>query len=91
MYIETHLRRRFGCHLPVVVLGICEILDAQRQTFENVPFIYKAARLPFFGLTSDMAKVRRFDGLPKHFILFLLIVGYILCFIWKVYRIRVKI
>ena len=37
-------RRRFGCHLPVVVFGICEILDTQRQTFENVFLIYMTAR-----------------------------------------------
>ena len=30
------LTQTLRCHLSVVVLGICEILDTQRQTFENV-------------------------------------------------------
>ena len=46
------------CHLSVVVLRICEIRDAQRQTFENVFLIYMTARSPIGGLTSDGAKIR---------------------------------
>ena len=42
MYINA-LRKRFGCHLPVVELGTCEIHDPQRQTFENVFLIYMTA------------------------------------------------
>ena len=60
-------RRRFGCHLPVVVFGICEILDTQRQTFENVFLIYKTARSPATGLTSDGAKVEINSETPKIF------------------------
>jgi len=37
-------RRRFGCHLPVVMLRVCEDLGSQRQTFENVFLIHKTAR-----------------------------------------------
>ena len=51
-------RRHFGCHLPVVVFGICEILDTQRQTFENVFFIYMAAHRPF-GLTERRCKDKK--------------------------------
>ena len=38
-------------------LGICEIRRAQRQTFENVFFIYKTARFTHYGLTSDAANL----------------------------------
>ena len=51
-------RRRFGCHLPVVGFGrVCEVRSPQRQTFENVFLIYKTARSPVAGLTSDGAKI----------------------------------
>ena len=45
--------------------GICEILDAQRQTFENVFLIYKAARSPTEGLTSDTAKIGKYFQTKK--------------------------
>ena len=63
-YIETH-------HVDVSVVicllwfGICEVLGSQRQTFENVFPIYKIARSPINGLTSDDAKVKRKIGMAK--------------------------
>ena len=55
-YIETHYVT-LRCHLSVVVLRICEIRDAQRQTSENVFLIYKTARLPLAELTCGAAKI----------------------------------
>ena len=34
------------------MIGICEVHDPQRQTFENVFLIYKTARLPTRGLRA---------------------------------------
>ena len=57
-YIETHLRRRLGCHLSAVMLRVCEVLGSQRQTFENVFSYNKTARSPTMEPTSDAAKLR---------------------------------
>ena len=44
---------------------VCEVRSPQRQTSENVFLIYKTARLPTAGLTSDGAKIERILELYK--------------------------
>jgi hypothetical protein len=54
------------CHLPIVGNGrVCEVRSPQRQTSENVFLIYKTARLPTAGLTSDAAKIDNNLEKPK--------------------------
>ena len=50
-------RRRFGCHLPAVMLRVCEVLGSQRQTFENVFLIYKTVHYPRIDNMNDAAKI----------------------------------
>ena len=61
------LHGRLGCHLPAVMLRVCEVLGSQRQTFENVFLIYKTARFHPSGLTSDGAKIRIISETCKDF------------------------
>lgn len=42
---------------PVVMIGICEIHESQRQTSENVFFINKTAHLPTDEPMNDATKV----------------------------------
>ena len=58
MYIETHYVTP-RCHLSVVALDFWEVHDSQRQTFENVFLIYKAARRPRVSKLSDGAKIKK--------------------------------
>ena len=67
MYIETYQTQTPCCHLPAVMLRVCEVLGSQRQTFENVFLIYKTARFHPSGLTSDGAKIRIISETCKDF------------------------
>ena len=63
-YIETYYVT-LRCHLPAVMIGVCEVHEPQRQTSENVLLIYKIARRPTSELTSDSAKLRNINESSK--------------------------
>ena len=66
-YIETNQTQTPCCHLPAVMLRVCEVLGSQRQTFENVFLIYKTVNRLIKILPTMLQKYKKFV-LPPNFI-----------------------